>query len=435
MGGLGLGLGILGGTSLLGGLLGSKAASSQADASNQAAREARQLYDDRTLEAQARQYKMLFGGNAASRLKSDYGPDAYARLFGTPGTPAQQINPGGGDPSAINAQLKSLLDKYGGNVRIQNGQLVGSGGVPREDIQRIQNLLGQQGLMQQANGRPIDVPAVEGTKGFFNEADFSSGGPGILDQYRQLAGDAESRGSAVLSDLDQRNAALQSLLAEHDRRLGGLDDRAIQETRQYGGARMSEIDRDAQRAIEQANRAASGRARAAGLGGSSLTRAIGENTRGIFERAQSAKNAVGDTRTQMLAGLYDNAAGRAGQRSSQMMGYRAAGDAQAVSGRQAMNQYTDSLRRQPLDLELQTLTGPAFNPYLGQDTTRFVPQLSPGAAGMSAWGNSLGQFGSMLGLYAMGGGFNGPGGGGVNNSLNALTGRNQFSPFLSMATQ
>lgn len=384
--------GIIGGVLGLGGAaLGASGASSQAKAENAARERELKLFADeaaiRDRYLQLAQAKGPAYAIAVAKARGD-----YDKAFGTAGTPAQTINPAGanGDAKAINDQLKALTDKYGGNLVISNGKIVGQSGVSREDYQRVQNLLGQQALIGQANGKPIDIPAVAGQPGLLNLADFQALGPGYVEKYNQLADSSDAMGKGTLGNYDQQTGLL-------DRQARQL----TASTQSYGRQEEAKIRRDADRALTGANRATQRRLQSSGLFNSTIgTQAIGANARGINESTADALGQIGDRRLGLVTGLE-------GQRLN-LANQRAGGRTTLDLGLQERG---IGLRQGALGTEIAATTNASQNPWLGKDLSGFVPSQSPSGLAAQTFGNfAAGAGGSLLfsniGAYGQGGGSN-----------------------------
>ena len=390
------------GAQALGSILGASAANKQANAQRDAAQASLDKQNIEGLKGQARLYQNLYGNKAREKLKSVLTAEDYKALFGTPGTPAQNLNPAGanGDVSAIDAQLKALTDKYGGSIRIQNGKIVGSAGVPAADRQKIENLLGQKALVGQANGQPINVPEMAATPGAFDTAQFDSAGPGWMDRMQSLIDTYVNEGQGLSDSFSQGMSGVDQAFAREMGRIGGMQDLNVKSAQGYGNARKAEIDRDTQRLLEQSNRAASAASRTSGVGGSVLNNQFAANARSLGEQAASAKNQISDEQTKLLAGLRDTGIGRQQQLGGARIGAQQQGVFQKSALDSTLLDRSQSLRQQPLQTEMSLLTGNLNNPWQGIDTTKFFSGVSGSGSALSSLANSLSAAGGQIGTYS-----------------------------------
>jgi len=390
-----------GGLGLAGGLLAASGADKQAKAQAAAAQASLDKQNIEGLKGQARLYQNLYGNKAREKLKAVLTAEDYRALFGSPGTPAQTLNPAGanGDASAIDAQLKALTDKYGGNLLISNGKIVGQSGVSRVDYQKAQNLLGQKALVGQANGQQIDVPEIGPTPGAFNNEQFDSAGPGWMDRMQSLIDTYVSEGQGLSDNFSKGMTGVDQAFAREMGRIGGMQDLNVKSAQGYGNARKAEIDRDTQRLLEQSNRASSAASRTSGVGGSVLNNQFAANARSLGEQAAGAKNQISDEQTKLLAGLRDTGIGRQQQLGGARIGAQQQGVFQKSAIDSTLLDRSQSLRQQPLQTEMSMLTGNLNNPWQGIDTTKYFAGVSGSGSALSSLGNSLSAAGGQIGTY------------------------------------
>jgi len=407
MGGLAIGAGLaLGG---LGAILGSKGASDAAAADAAAKQKAMELFDNEAnLRGRANQLAYALGPAEAKKiLKGSLSQEQYNKVFGTPGTPAQNINPAGanGDATAIDNKIEAILGKgwaskvtglggpNGAGMTPANIVLYATGRNDRTKALELENLLGQKSLIQQANGKPINVPEIPPQPGLIDEASFDALGPGYIGEQNALADTFAGKGRDTLNQFDLAT--------------GGLNRQADEITnyaRNIGDREKTRINTEADRALTGANRLTTSRLARMGLGNSTLaTQELSGNARSINEGRDNAFGALADRQIQTVGQFMGNKlslnAGRAGQRTTLGLG---------------LDERDLGLRGNALSAKQALFTSPAQNPYLGQDTTRFFSSASPGAAASMSFGNSLSQlggYGLSYGLSTMGKG----GGGGAAN--------------------
>lgn len=353
-----------GGLSLIGGLFGSSGASKAAKAQIQAGREAQELFDRKGLEAMVRQAYALYGPQASAYLRAVLPRESYARLFDQPAvnpnfTPEQQRS-----LDEINRRL--ALPVYDGGPR----RMVRPGATITSDERRALQAQ-RDALIAAAGGRPgstgaLDLAALE---------EYARTNPGFLAQMRELADAEEARGRGLLSEF-----------AADTERLGQQGEAQATEIGKYGRQQRKQIKLAAERALKGLNRQTESRLLSSGLGNSTLlTGALGANTRNLTEWEANALGEIDDRQLQMLTALREANLNRAYGRAGQKTGLQS-----------ALLDRNLNLRQAPLATELQTLTGPGFNWWQGQDTTRYYPGVSPSGSALSTLGNALSASGGYL---------------------------------------
>lgn len=365
-----------GGVSLLGGIMGARGASAQANAQVQAGRDAQKLYDNRTGEGMGNMLRMLYGADARSKAQGLMGQDQFGRTFGRPASEAV---------AAANksiADIDLVLAKYGKAAHTTVGRT--SNGLGERTIQVPASY---DKAKAKADGVDIDALIAQkkqheqiikggdaGQVGLFDPSTDAAAGPGMLNRMQSLFGqfDTEAKG-------------LQSKFGADTQALLGQGDAQLQEARMYGRDRQALAQQDADRMAKQLNAATKARMQASGLGGGTTeAQQLQGNTMNIYDALQRQRAAIGDQALQLSQGVRSQNLGMQNQRSLQ-------GSAMDMN----LLQRSQELRQQPLQTEMGLLTGNIMNPYLGQNTTQYFPGVSASGAAMSSLGNSFSAAGGM----------------------------------------
>jgi hypothetical protein len=351
---LGIGLG----SSLIGGLLGSSGARSQAQAELAAQRENRDFTQREGVRGYGQTLLNMLGSQEAERyLRSNgYGEQAFGRPARAAGFTADQ-----------QAQLADLERQIAAE----------QGGVTRNNRGRANPKL--DGLIRERDALLAVTGGDPGTQGLFNLEDFRGAGPGVMDQMQELARKYQGMGN---NNLDQYDATTGQLLRGA---------RSIEQSaRGYGEGERKRVVNEADKALTSANRMAEAKLIGRGMGsGTLLTGAIGSNTKAITEAKNNALSSIGDKQIALQTGLQGQTLNTLAQRSA---------------GRVPM--VTDNLNRSlmldqaPIDMKSQLFTGGIANFWNGKDT-RFMSGVSPSGAGMSSFGNLLSTMGGQAGNYGM----------------------------------
>lgn len=389
-----LGLGLLAGGgalgSLLGGIFGSSGAKKAARAQIQAAREAQQLYDARTGAGMGSVYRLLYGDQARDRARGMMSRDEFTRVFGQ--SAADAVNNAKGELASIDA----VLAKYGAVPGQDAARATLAPGARRQakaDGVDLNDLLKRR----KAATAVVQTDGITQGRGLFPAGDDAAAGPGMLSRMQDLFTqyDAEAKG-------------LEGDVARNTQAMLGQGDAMLQETRGYGAERQALAQTDAERMLKTINAQTRARMDAAGLGGGTTEASqVAANTGNIFDALQRQRAAIGDQALQLSQGVRGQNLALQGQRTGALEALR-------------MNnlQRSQELRQQPLQMEMSMLTGPAMNPYLNQDTTRYFPGVSPSGAAMSSLGNVF----AGMGGRALGAGLTGLAAGGTPAAANAFGG-------------
>lgn len=258
---------------------------------------------------------------------------------------------------------------------------------------------------------------------------FGNASPGsIFGQMQGISGSAGAGRNAALGRFDRDSASLFGTGLYNAQAVGGLYDRARNDTigrfrsdmgrvagvaRGYGAGAEALIDEDAGRALTEANRISTARMAGSGLGNSTLlSNQMAGNTATI--RRAAARDKVGVQRERAdreMGALSAMASGTLGAGTSlygQQAGAlerglgstldRAASRSALRTGIEQDNIGRDEAnRRNDLLMALNVLQGPVMNPWLGAGTSQYYPGVSPGGSALTSVGNSL----AMLGAYGM----------------------------------
>lgn len=362
--------------SLLGGLLGASGASSAANAQIKAAQDAMKQYGQQTDIGMARQMQFLYGGQKAmDMLKSTMPQSSYYALFCTPAnasamTPAQiaRLN-----------ELNLQIAKYQGNPSNSAANRGGAGEYGARQDHTLSALQGERDqLMRLQQGGAATPGALDATA-------FAGGGPGYLQQMQDLA---TKFGGLGQDQINRYNAATQSLLGQSR----GIESMA----KNFGKQEGVRIRRDTETANKNADRQSLAALAASGLGDSTLrANQTSANRRLFSNQMQDQLGALGDRQIGLRTGLAGNTLNLANQRAA---GASSLGLSMLDANRQ--------MQQAPISAQMQVLTGNAFNPWLGQNTSQYYPGVSGGGAAAQSLGSTLaamgGQFGNlgMMGMMA-----------------------------------
>lgn len=383
---------VIGGALGLGGaLLGAKGASDQAQAQIDAARENR-AFDENQASLAALQKALLYYGPQGLDIWKRFTPkDQQDKILGTKGTPAQTLNPAGanGDVTAIDNKIEAILGKgwaskvtglggpNGAGMTPANIVLYATGKNDRTKTLELENLLGQKSLIQQANGQPIDIPAIGPVKGLLNEEDLKGFGPGLISGYEDFANKSASDSSGAM---DRYNADTNTL----DSQARDLETMV----RKYGLGQIDRIKRDTATALTNANRAATANlARRGLLASTAATDAIRGNTRDITRAGMDATANAEDQILGVRTGVAQNRLGIVGQR---------------LAGRGNLDQSNidrnNQIRLGVLNTRLGTLDTIAPSGTLINKSQSYFPGVSPSGAASGV----LGQVGVGAGSTLLG---------------------------------
>lgn len=251
-------------------------------------------------------------------------------------------------------------------------------------------------------------------------ADFNASiGGGILDQQKALA-DRYGAGYGSLTDaLKSQLAGVNDLGTARAKNVSNMYGRAVNLTQdayggldriagQHGAQRASQIREDANRATRASNQQTMARMTASGLGNSSLLSSVmGANAAEIERGAQRSLQDAADATTQMrlgvgaqgassLAGLLSQRAGTAASMLDTDTARRmsSAGVLSDLRERSMGKRY--ALDQMPIDQMLSIQQGQIFNPWLGQNTSQYYPGQSGMASALVTGGNAAAGLGGMM---------------------------------------
>lgn len=271
-------------------------------------------------------------------------------------------------------------------------------------------------------------------KGGGGDAFNASIGGSLLDQYKALAARGDTMGSQLLGGLRggygainaQNRMDMQNLAKTFNKGMGRLD--ALGQGQEmlagrYGAQRARQIREDADRAGRSGDQRIAAQLRGAGLGNSTILSAQQAGSRaGIERQAQRALQDAADASTDRQMAAGQNRIGTLGQmmsqRNAQIGGmYGAAADRQTNQQGALANVGQANIGRSlaqaqiPIDTMYALQQSQLFNPFLNQNMMQYNPGHSGLGAALSGAGNALGGIGGMMG--GMGGG-GGGGAGAVN---------------------
>lgn len=382
--------------SIFGGSMAARGARQQTQAMINAGRENRD-YDQRALSGDmARQLLVMFGPERAEQiLRASLPQDQLKQLFRDPDAQSRRA-----EAEREMAEIDRQLAPFKGSVRPRDERYVpGRGrqatyesswnrtraqqaGVNVDDLLRRRKML----ETSMKDGGPDNPDGID-------LGAFRAGGPGVMERYEEMIGDAQREGQGLL---DQYGADSDVLMA----RMRDIQDEASQ----YGQHERTRINRDFDRATTGTNRLIESRLLGRGLGTSSvLANQLAGNARRMEEGRQDALGSLGDRQIAMNTQLAGN--------NLQMLQDRMGGRTALQMGNQDR---VAGYRQNALGLETQVLTGGAMAPGGQLAGGNYVPGVSPGGAAASTWGNALGAAGGML-----------MGRGGLNFDLSSLANRQQ----------
>ncbi|MBP8300125.1 MAG: hypothetical protein KA020_07190 [Planctomycetes bacterium] len=362
------------GSSLIGGLFGSSAASKQAQAEQAATQKALDMKVQQDALAQFRADRAYYGLDAAvQRMKENYGADA-----------AKYLGEKAADPTFNDQQRARVaeLDKLIAN----GGRVDVAGGLPWSNANKTQNTAQsvaerlksykaeREALVKAAGGRV-------GTTGLLN-LDGAQDGPGLIQQLNGLSGEREALNNSLMADATDIQTMIEG----------------------YGKGQEAQIRRDSERSLTGSNRLARAALMGRGLGaGTSYTGAIERNARSANESMGNQLSALGDRQIQMRSAAAGDKLNLRSNLASQLLQFKS----------------------QPINAEMNYATSNIQNPWQGVNTTQYVSSASPSANSGAVWGNLLSGVGGQASNLGMMGYLNGMGSGsasGVNSGLSNLLG-------------
>ncbi len=321
-----------------------------------------------------------------------------------------QGRPGGtkAEKDAANAEKKRLQDEYkvlGAEIRAGPSR----------------GYMDMAALRQQFAGKNGWLGDIESAN-----ADTKAAGDKLVADYNADTGTLSMRDAATLSDFDRATRSLgqqgRQNLARTERQASDL----LGDARKWGAGREALIQRDYERGLKGANDSATSDMIASGLGASTLRQnAMAQNARSFGDvRANAMQNladqqlnATMQARNQGNAAINATAGGNLSLNASRASGRTGLQTQQTGALAQRMGGATTlagqniernaSLAQQPALMRANLFGSAAFNPFLGQDTTKYNPGASPTGALLTSLGNSISgiaPYAAANGRAAMGGG-------------------------------
>lgn len=380
-------VGIGGISSLFGADNAADGARDAANAQVQAGRDAMTAYDTRTAQGAARQMALLYGpAEAEKMIRGTFDTETANKIFGRAAKPGSMTT----QEQDRRAQLQADRDR----LRTQKSR------APQQWISGEPNPAytdwlakgGPDGLdftntrLQEVERELAQLDAKAGgqdeIKGSMDRDAWNAMGPGLsseMEDYRKVA---EGKGRDTLTSFDGDTSALLR------------DSMAIEKGAQdFGEIERQRINRDSGDALTGLNRMTESKLRGMGLGSSSvLGNQLAGNTREVFNSTQDQLGALGDRQIGLRTGLKKDTLGLKSGRMNQRTGLGLSLDERDLN-----------LRAKPLDMKLQSFTGAAMNPWLGQNTTQYFPGVSGDGAASQTWGNMMsGMGGQFAGAGAYG---------------------------------
>lgn len=353
----------------VGGLLGGGGDTGPSSQEREAAARASQYTDEQYLYGgMARQLAAMLGPEEARRIiQGSLSQDAYGRLFGRASGPADMAKVDQ-ELADLNAKLAPYRAERGNKV---DDRAAAAAGIdPKALLSRIREL------------ETMKLTGVDpGMKGTIDSAAFDQMGPGMMQAYQQMIGDARTQGAATLG----RFGAQTNELMRQGR---GVEQGAMD----FGKSEAARINRDADRALTGLNRQTQAQMMGRGFGASTaLTQALAGNTRSIQESKNDALGQLGDAQIRLLTGIRGN--------NLSMLGNRMGVGTQLDLSNQDR---VMGMQQNAAGLKTNLLTGGVTNPFLSRSTGAYVPGLSQGQPSQTAqWGNLLSGMGGQMFGYGI----------------------------------
>lgn len=364
---------VVGGIATLGGAaLSASAASKASKAQQNAADQSLALRVDKDAESQFYTDVAMYGyDQAISNLKSRYSQD-FTRYVGE-----KAADPAFNDQQRARvAELDALIANGGRVTQTGGNALPWSVGNRNQNnanaaAERLKSAKAERDALVKAAGGSV------GTTGLFDVDAIDKTKPGILQRLEQLTA--------------QRQYDSRSLLADAQ----GIEDGLAA----YGKEQEANARRDAERAAQGLARVSRASLMGRGLGGgTAFTDIMAKGSKSIFEGMTDKLTQIGDQRLQLQTA--------------------AKGDTLNLKKNLFDSDYY--AQSQPINTELQYVTGQIKNPWVGQNTSQYFSAASPSAAAGSTWGNlfsAVGGQATQMGLLGMLSGGGGGGGVGAANGM------------------
>lgn len=377
----------IGGAGLIGGVMSARSADSasrrQANATRSAADQQRNFDTNNALDVMVRQMRAMYGQQQGDAMLRQYLPqDQIDQLFGSnPG----QYGPMNDRITAIDSRLAQITEalRTGRDMPASERRAINA---ERNRLNGERRTLNTQ-LSQQTQGAWQPGPqGGNGAAGFpggggaggqqgGGTGPTANGGGGYMGQMNDLIGqfDAESRG--ILTDYNTDT-----------QRIGDLGEQNIADLYGWGDRRDGQITRDLGRAQRSSNAAIGSQMKRSGLSGSSLAmQAMSGNARRLQEGANDQRATIQDQLRALMSGARNDNINRLMTRS----GGRTTLQGNIVNGSQ-------QLRQQPLQAQMNMMTGSAFAPFANRSSAGYFPGVTGNNNATTGLGAALGgQFAGM----------------------------------------
>lgn len=366
------------------------------------------------------QYGGETGASAFMQLLQALGEGAFDQIAAIPqarrgqlfGTPQADIDTAQARMSEIQAQLAQ--SKKG-----PKGETKAARDARNAQTRRLKNEYSQ--LQKQIKAGPtsgmLDLDALKkqyaGKKGWLGEIEDSgkgsiAAGQKLVDQYGK---DTTALTNQYKGGTDWLGQMGRQNIARAQSQTGNM----VNEAKQFGKGRDEIIQRDYERGLKNANDSSNADMIASGLGASTLTHnARAQNARAFGDARANAQQALADSQIATIMGAKSQGFGAEnaarGANLSLMAGRQGGLDTlanQRASGGIALGgQNIDrnlTIQNQAPLMRANLFGSAAFNPFLGQDTTKYNPGLGPTGAMLTSMGNSLSATGGSMAGKGKGG--------------------------------
>lgn len=375
----------------------------QANATRDAASQQRNFDTNNALDVMVRQMRAMYGQQQGDAMLRQYLPqEQIDQLFGSDQGQYAGINDRISSIDSRVAEINAALRQTGANaLSVADRRAITA---ERTRLNGERSVMNQR-LSQQTEGAwqgspQATSPNASGAMPFPNAAGSSggsggsggsgAGSGGFMGQMNDLIGQFDSESRGILTDYNADTG-----------RINDLGEQNVNDLYGWGDARNAQITRDTGRMQNVSNAAINAQMSRSGLGGSSLAaQALSGNARRLFEGASDQRSQVADQQRALTASARNDNINRLMSRS----GGRTALQGNIVNSSQ-------QLRQQPLQAQMNMLTGSAFSPFANRSSASYFPGVTGNNNATTGLGAAMsGQLygGSMQALlsqlYGNGGG-------------------------------
>lgn len=350
--------GLLGGVLGIGGsLIGANAASNQASATLEAARDQRNFLTNAFGDAQMNQLALFLGPQQALQMgRGLMGTQGFNDYWGVDAT-----NPNFSDANRARYDQLGGIQQSGGFVQNNRSGVnlpwLNNRSQVNSDASRAARLSQAEAerdrLFTEAGGNV-------GQTGRVNREGFMGMGEGVIPQYQRFGQQAVTAAEQDLNRIRYQNNNL------------------MQDVNQWGRGEEDRIRRDSARSIADANDATSAEAIASGLGNSSVA---------MYQRGANRRRGQ-ESANDSLNQLFN-------QQVDRRTATRQYADSRDIAASEGVRNLAYNVNTQPLDMMANLFSSPTFTPWNNRSTDSLFPDASPSAAFGTNFGNTLAGLGGM----------------------------------------